>query len=156
MIIFNEMDEKKVFLSIGMVLILILGGVLLYLARPNLTGNVIASGEEVYSQELNVSFSVTDMRMIGINVDTDALSYGRIMRGNIGSRYVTIFNPFNIPVDVELEISENIVDFVSVDYNNFILQVNNDSLNVTVNVEPDETISLGEHNGTLKVVMKKI
>ena len=151
------MKGEIVFLVFGGILILVLGGALLFLIKsPSITGDVINSGDIVYVQEIPINFSVTDQRIIGINIDTDYLGMATIMRGNEARREVTIVNPFNIPVDVELSFSEDIADLVSAEIDNFRLNANNDSLKITVSVSPNEETPLGNYNGVMTAVMKRV
>ena len=141
------------FLGFGIILILVLGGVLFLINSPTITGNVIHSGDVVHVQEMPVNFSITDERIIGINTDTDALKYGKIMRGNYANRDVTIINPFNVAVNVELSFSEGILEFVELPYDNFVLGVGDDR-KFGVNILTDADSVLGDYSGVLTVVMK--
>jgi len=151
------MKGEIVFLIFGGMLILALGGALLFLVKsPSITGNVINSGEIVHVQEMPVNFTITDQRIIGINIDTDYIGLATIMRGHGARRPVTIVNPFNFPVEVELGFSEDIADLMSVDKNNFVLGANNDSLKINVDVDSNESTPLGDYSGVMTAVMKRV
>ena len=145
------------FLVFGGILILVLGGALFFLVKaPSITGNVINSGEVVYVQEIPVNFTITDRKIIGINIDTDYIGLATIMRGHGARRPVTIVNPFNFPIEVELGFSEDIRDWMSVDKNNFILEADNDSLKINVDVDSNESTPLGNYSGVMTAVMKRV
>lgn len=108
----------------------------------------------VHIQELPVFFEVTDQRIVGINIDTDALKFGTIMRGNFAKRDITIVNPFQISIDVEIGFSESIENIVEISQDSFSLDID-DSLKVTITIRPDENTEIGKHEGVLTLIMKR-
>lgn len=149
------MKSEIMFLVGSGIIILVLVGFLVYLINPNLAWNGVDSANEIiHIQEVPVLFEVTDRKVIGINLDTDALKFGAIMRGNSADRKFTVVNPFKVPVEVELNFSEDIADLVRVEQDNFVLGVN-DSLESGIYVETNENTSIGEYEGVMEVVMRR-
>jgi hypothetical protein len=150
------MDEKKVFLIFGGMFVLILVGILLFLFNPNLTGNVFLEEENIYVQEMIVNFTITDERIIGLNADTDALKFGTISLGGYSKRKFNITNPFDVPVRVEINFSEDIVELISIDRNHFILQPYDSSKKITAKIRTGNESEVKSYEGIMSIIMRPI
>ena len=149
-------DNRKIFLAVSFFVILLLS-FLLYLVNPrffSVTGYSINTKEIVHVQEIPVIFEVTDKKVIGINVDTDALKLGTVMKGNFVERKVTIVNPFSFNVNVLISFSNDIDNFVNISSNNFVLEVN-ENKTLVITLDTSENTPGGDYSGTMKVVMKR-
>jgi len=148
------MKRKNLFnIFLGVfILFLILGGVFIYLARP---GFGVKKNEILHVQEIPVLFEITDQKIVGINADTDALKYGTVMKGNTGKREITIVNPFNVDVNVKISFSEDIAEYMELDFDDFNLYGFDDSLKFPVRLVTKDA-ELGLYNGSMRVVMRGI
>lgn len=111
--------------------------------------------EIVHIQEMPVVFNITEQRIIGINIDTDALRFGTIMRGHSVERKFTIINPFDFPVKVSINFSKDVSDFVTIPYYDFVL-IANESLKLPINIKTNSDSEIKWYNGTMTVVMERI
>ena len=148
--------NRKIFLAVSVFVVLLLS-FLLYLVNPGFFGVIgysINTNNVVHVQEIPVIFEVTDKKIIGINVDVDALKLGTVMKGNFVERKVTIVNPFSFNVNVLISFSNDIDNFVNISSNNFVLEVN-ENKTLVVTLDTSENTPGGDYSGTMKVVMKR-
>ncbi len=149
--------NRKIFLAVSVFVVLLLS-FLLYLVNPGFFGVIgysINTNNVVHVQEIPVIFEVTDKKIIGINVDVDALKLGTVMKGNFVERKVTIVNPFSFNINVLISFSEDVNDFVNISSSDFVLGFN-ESRTLVVVLEPVDDTPNGNYSGTMKVVMKRI
>jgi len=149
------MKKKIVILIISVVMVVFFSLSLLYLINEVGSGNLIKEVDNVvHIQELPVFFEVTDQRIVGINIDTNGLKFGTIMQNNFAKRDITIINPFQIPINVEIDFSENIESIAEISQDSFGLDVD-DSLKLSITITPNENTEIGEYEGVLTVTMKR-
>ncbi len=90
----------------------------------------------------------------GINVDIDAVHFGKVPPGGSGAREMNV-TAGNYPTIVSFEHYGEISEWTSVSENDFFLEPNEiKSVFVQVSV-PDDIIPLVYRNGTLKIVFRK-
>ncbi|MBU0471051.1 MAG: hypothetical protein KKF89_03840 [Nanoarchaeota archaeon] len=77
----------------------------------------------VKTESSNYSFSVQDI--VGLVGDRDAIKFGGIMPGGIGSRFISLRNTFDFPVKIKIKIKGEKSDWISVEENNFVLNPTN-------------------------------
>jgi len=112
-------------------------------------------GNLIHSQNLDVFFRVSDERAIGINVDKGSLNFGTLGKGNFAEKKLTIFNPYNYCVEVNLTKSKDVNEFLFLDEENFVLRPY-ESKKIFVVLNVPQNISVGNYSGFLKVDMRKI
>ena len=148
-------NERKIFLAVSVFVILLLS-FSLYLVNPRffgVTGHSI-NNNIVHVQEIPVIFEVIDKKIIGLNVDTDSLKLGTVMKGNFVKRKVTIVNPFLFNINVFIRFSEDIEEFVNISSNDFVLG-GNENKTLVVMLNPSNNTPNGNYSGVMEVIMNR-
>ena len=148
-------NERKIFLAVSVFVILLLS-FSLYLVNPRffgVTGHSI-NNNIVHVQEIPVIFEVIDKKIIGLNVDTDSLKLGTVMKGNFVKRKVTIVNPFLFIINVFIRFSEDIEEFVNISSNDFVLG-GNENKTLVVMLNPSNNTPNGNYSGVMEVIMNR-
>lgn len=105
----------------------------------------------VESRTMEVEFSVGDTT--GINVDTDKLYFGRIVRGGSAQRTVNIENGYIFPLRVKIFASKEIIDYIFLD-NEFIVEPGKVThVPITLNVPLD--MPYGNYSGKIRFDLLK-
>ena len=144
------MKSKIAFFIISGIIILSLIGVLVY-SKPNL--NVSEQNKTIHIQEMPISFEITESYIIGINTDRNLkLSVGR---GNTITKAINITNPFNIPVKVFINFSDEINKFISIPENNFVLGID-ETKRVPITIIAPKDAGFKNHTGMMKLTMERI
>ncbi len=145
-------NNKKILIILILAILILI--ILLYFVNPGFLDRY-SKNKIVHIQKTPVIFEITDQKIIGIDVDTDALKLGTIMKGNFIERKLTVVNPFLFDIQVLISFSKNIDDFVNISSNDFVLN-NNENKTLIVTLNPSNNASNGNYSGIMKVVMKKI
>lgn len=104
-----------------------------------------------YSYHINVS----EKGEIGLNIDTDALYFGKIPHGGSGYRYIDIVNSHAKPLKILITFSGDGSEWIAPEDNGFVLNpAQNRSIAIIANI-PDDA-QLGEYAGTMSIFFKKI
>ena len=74
----------------------------------------------VHMEKIYMQIGVAEK--VGINVDSDAIYFGKVYPGGGSYRKIKITNNFEIPLQAEIKLEGNITPFVSVSQNNFIIE----------------------------------
>jgi hypothetical protein len=138
------MKKKKMFPKKVVVLILlfvIISTISTYIFYKNF---VIFDVQET-KMYLNVSNGT-----VGINVDTDALYFGKIPRGGIGTRNISLSNYDSNPHIIHIKLYGDFADWVYVSKNNFVIKPNSTEV-VEVFVYVPNDAQIGNYTGTLRV-----
>lgn len=104
----------------------------------------------IFAQIVPITVEVTDLKIIGINVENDSLKFGTVMKGNFAERGATIVNPFNDYVRVLINISENVNTFMNVSSQDFMLNAQ-ERKKVMVHAQPSSDTKLGNYTGSMSV-----
>lgn len=90
----------------------------------------------------------------GINVDVDAVHFGKVPPGASGGREMNV-TAGNYPTIVSFEHYGKIAEWTSVTDNNFFLEPN-ETKSVFVQISiPDDIVPLVYRNGTLRIIFRK-
>lgn len=92
--------------------------------------------------------------LIGLAVDPWNLNFGIVQIGNVGRRFIELFNNQDDDVKVMLETYGNISSMVKFDKNNFILSKSTNST-VTIELQSTEKTMPGNYTGKIDVIIKK-
>ena len=103
-------------------------------------------------QHLDMYLKVADTT--GINADTDALYFGRVLPGTRSTRMINLTNYNYYPVTVNIKISGDLKDTVYVSENNFVLQPQQRNT-ITYYADTHENMSYGNYTGTTTIVIKR-
>jgi len=95
----------------------------------------------------DASFIVSDVS--GFDLNSSALTFGKMMPGNTATRNVLIYNTYNFPIRIEPFASENIAPFITIP-NLTVGAKQNSSVPVTLSVP--RNMSFGNYSG--KVLFK--
>ena len=91
----------------------------------------------------------------GLNLDTDALHFGRVKTPGGADRAIIISNTYEKPVKVLISTRGEIRDWVFINESRFIL--NPDEVrNVTFSLNVPENIAQGNHTGTVKIIFERV
>ena len=93
-------------------------------------------------------------QLVGLNIDADALHFGRIGRGGNGMRIINLSNSGDFPVRIKLGTEGPIGKWLFYEKNNFILN-NKSSDEIDLIVFVPEDADAGIYNSTLVVVYRK-
>jgi hypothetical protein len=99
--------------------------------------------------ELYVSVSVTNDTG-GFDVNSTALTFGKISLGGSSMRSVKVYNPYPFPVRAESSFSGSINDLVISPSSSFVI-LPNQTQSISFAISSNHTSSLGEYNGSLKI-----
>lgn len=104
-------------------------------------------------RDIPVSFEVSDR--VGVDVDDQRLSFGKIPLDSKAKRTLVMKNDFNEDAKVELVFSGEIEDFMEVEESDIYLAKDEEKeFSIFVNVPSDA--ELGNYSGNLKVFFKRI
>ena len=98
---------------------------------------------------------VIEGQIIGVNVDTDGVHFGKVPRGGEGLRYITLTNNDSKPHFINIKSFGNISRFVYVSKNNFIMMPKTQE-NITVMAKIPPEAETGFYSGVLKVTFQNI
>ncbi|MBN2330692.1 MAG: hypothetical protein JXC85_02655 [Candidatus Aenigmarchaeota archaeon] len=142
----RKIDGRRV------VLLLALAAVLSYLVTM-LAFYFVYTSSVYETRELGMDVYV--FKTAGLNVDDDAIHFGKIPPGASGRRNITIDNDA-VPNLVSLEAYGDIAEWVSVSHNDFIIDAH-ESRNVTVFLQvPEDAEVPGYRSGTLRIIFRKV
>jgi hypothetical protein len=105
--------------------------------------------------EVKMDIKVIEENIVGLNVDTDAIHFGKMQRGSEGIRNITLANNDANPHLIKIKAFGNISNFISVSENNFIINPNT-SKNLSVIAKPPLDSLAGYYEGTLQVLFLNI
>ncbi len=135
------MKNKTLALMILIGFVLVFGGMLFY--------------NFYYIKEIRVlrmQLEVADK--IGVNVDDDAIYFGKVYPGNTARRIIEISNNYADPLIVSITIKGDISPFVSVSQNEFILEPGEDKVVTYYASTTKETPKLN-YTGETRVFFKR-
>lgn len=103
--------------------------------------------------EIDMHLRVSDH--YGINADTDKLYFGRIPPGAAAERDIYLYHEYGAPLRVSIIASGKLAEWLVIPENNFLLP-SNFNKTITLSVWPPEDTELGEYEGHLKILYKRI
>ncbi len=118
--------------------------VVLLMVVTSVVVNKNLSGKPISTSEINVSFMIGDR--IGLVAETDILNLGRVPPGNSASRKFFLY-PEEYPVQVYIDFSEEISDYIKVSDNNFIMEPDVDNVTLKVTLYNTANLSYGNYSG---------
>lgn len=142
------MKKKNFFLIVSVIIIFLLIVILIYSLRKPKT-------DILHTQEMEVSFKVTDEKIIGINLDIASLKFGTIRAGGSKERDITIINPFDVSVKVDIDFKGKGMECVSIPEYSFVLK-SKDKKKFPVTLNVPENTELGNYTGVMKLVMERV
>ena len=101
--------------------------------------------------EVPVSFNISNVS--GFDLTKESLKFGKIVPGSSGTRYISIENPYKKRVVVELNISENLMKFLS--YEPLIIIDSGEKKRIGFSVVVPINATYSSYEGVLKIVVKK-
>lgn len=91
---------------------------------------------------------------IGFNTDTDAIHFGTIPRGNMGSRNITIENSEHASARILIKTYGEISGWVDVSENNFVLK-KGEKRDVKFTIILPEGIEKKKYSGTARIMLMR-
>ena len=101
---------------------------------------------------LDISFKVDDV--IGINVSNKSLNFGRSPPETAMKRYINLSNNYNFPIEINIKMSGEISEYVSVSDNNFEI-IPGDKKEVTFLLRIPKDIEYRYFTGKSRVIFKR-
>jgi hypothetical protein len=101
--------------------------------------------------ETRMDIKVINESIAGVNVDTDAIHFGKVQKGGESMRILTLINNDDKPHFIILKSFGNISSFISVSENNFVLQPHAFK-NITVVARPPIDAKEGYYEGVLQAI----
>ena len=90
----------------------------------------------------------------GLNADTDALRFGKLMHGTSAQRSVSMGNNATFPLKVAIFKFGQMKDWVKISENNFVLKIN-ETKSIIFEAYAPENIDFGNYSGKVKIIFKK-
>jgi hypothetical protein len=138
------MKRKRIaIMSLAAVLAVIAGAASSYLLLQNFL--------VFEAHEVRMDITVVDGILMGVNTDTDALHFSKIVRGSEGLRNITLDNGDIRPHLVQIKTFGNISGFIYVSENSFVMGPHTRK-NVTVTAKVPADAQLGRYEGTLQAI----
>ncbi len=140
-------SEKKKTEKLGLVLIFLLiffSILFLFLLISNL---LILDKKQIFTNVIVSNYS-------GFDLNSTALKFGFVERGQSAQRSVIIKNDFDKKAKIIIKIKGNISDFLIVSENNFFLE-KNQSKEIDFSILLPEDLMFGEYNGVISIILKK-
>ena len=103
------------------------------------------------TKELDVILKVDDK--VGLNVDSDAVKFGKVPPGGSGQRTISLKNNHNTPLKVDIRFSGEVRYFVHVSDNYFWLEPQETKEITAVAHVPKDT-EFGIYTGKMRVLFK--
>jgi hypothetical protein len=139
--------RKKRWIILTLVIIFIIG--------------VLASNLSIQSfmifdaKEIKMDIKVVEGDLAGLNIDNDAIHFGRVPRGGGGTRYITLANNNTNPHLIKIKAFGNISSFVYISENSFVMEPYS-TKNLTVMAKPPSDLETGYYEGTLQVLFLNV
>lgn len=142
----GKIDGRRV------ILLLALAAVLSYLVT--MTAFYLVYSSSIYEiRELDMDVYISNTP--GLNIDDDAIHFGKIPPGSSGRRNITIDNDA-VPNLVSLEAHGDMAQWVSVSQNDFVMDgYDSIELSVIVHVPGDAEVP-GYSSGTLLIIFRNV
>ena len=132
-------------------MVILLSIVLLTVSFAYLYYNLNLGFSEI--KTLPMSLKVSDV--IGFNVGTDAIYFGKTKPGGTSKREVNIENNYDFPVSVSIKIRGDIEEYVSVSENNFKL-AEGEKKQISFYAQTQKDTPEGNYTGETDVVFKRV
>jgi hypothetical protein len=121
-----------------------------------LAANMLISSLLIFDvQETKMDIKVIEENVVGLNIDTDAIHFGKVQRGAEGIRNITVTNDDSRPHLIQAKAYGNISGFVYMSENNFVLG-SHEARNLSVMARPPIDAALGYYDGTLQILFLNI
>lgn len=136
-------SDKKVYIITALVFLV---SIVMFYISIYLNSLMVLQEKEVYA-----SINITDRG--GFDVNTTALTFGKIRPGDSASRSLVIENNYTLPIIVEFSSKGNISRFLKFEKENYLMPGANKTISFAVVASADE--SYGFYDGSVKVVFKR-
>ena len=97
-------------------------------------------------QTLDVSFTVGDT--IGVDLNSSLVSFGRVLREGSAVRNVIVKNEYDYPVKIDIFVSKDISEYVSV--SSYFVILPGEEIRIPINLKIPEDMEFGEYSGKIK------
>lgn len=98
----------------------------------------------IEKRKIEVKFEIGEKP--GFDLDPEALTFGRIPKNSSATRNINIYNEFNHDIYISISLSKNLLGFLSVSENNFILNPQ-ESKNISFFINSKKESELGVYEG---------
>lgn len=95
-------------------------------------------------------------KIVGINLDADALHFGRLMKGGCGTRGITLKHEYSYPLKVMINVIGELESWTSIKENGFILNKNEEEEVEFKVCSPVDAIEGKTYTGTARIVLKRV
>ena len=130
------------------IVLVVLFLVVILLLVASIISNNHASELPIAISEINVSFMIGEG--IGVSIDTDMLNMGKVPAGNGAQRMFTLFTKEE-PVQVYIDLSDSVAEYIKFTPNNFIIQPDVDNVTLTVTLYNTGNLSNGNYTGVATI-----
>ncbi|MBU1030827.1 MAG: hypothetical protein ABIC91_07090 [Nanoarchaeota archaeon] len=97
---------------------------------------------------------IINKNVIGFNIDTDALHFGKMIPGNTGTRTMIITNDYYPTTLVKINSFGETKKWLSINPNNFVLE-NGEKKEVHFTMNLEKQAPIGNFSGGVKVILLK-
>lgn len=91
----------------------------------------------------------------GINVDSDALHFGKATSPGGADRYILVSNDYALPLKVMITSRGELSSWINLNESSFILEPA-ETRSIKVSAEIPSGVSYGNYTGTLKILFRKL
>lgn len=98
-------------------------------------------------------FFVVDEGKVGIDVNNTLLTFGKVMLGGGGKRFVVFDNKYGFPLEVKSFVSENLIGLIGTN-SSFIVE-SGTNVTLPVNLVIPSDFELGNYTGKIRFEMYK-
>jgi len=88
----------------------------------------------------------------GFDLNTSALTFGKIPQGSSSTRSILLENPFNFPITAEIYPSENIADLLSC---NLKITIDKEPIHEPFTLSIPNNYSFGNYSGNINIYFRK-
>jgi hypothetical protein len=103
------------------------------------------------TEVLNVRFVAN--KTIGVDLNSSELNFGMVNPGMSAVRNVIISNDYNHPIHVDISVSKNIIEYLSVDSSFHINP--NESIRIPITLQLSKEVEFGNYSGKIKFEFRK-
>jgi len=87
---------------------------------------------------------------IGFDLNSSALSYGKLVRGGSSTRTIFVENSHNIPLRVEILVSKEIAGLINYDIQSEVIAAG-EKVDVPVTLSIPTDMALGDYEGKIRI-----
>jgi len=144
----SQKSENIVVRIICIALIIISLGIMIGVIGYTLNKNIQHHNKLIVSSVINTSIEAVNYPVMGLNADRNSLSYGKATIGNSGIRYINISTKEK--AIVKIYISGEMINFVSVDKPEFIMEAGT-NMKVPFYLDLPKNMTPGKYTGKIYI-----